>query len=50
MGENDNIGGGKGRKDKFLLRNDRILETEFLKGGIMVRLRRKFKENKRIME
>lgn len=43
-------GGREGKKDQFLMKNDRILEIRLLKGEIRVRLREKIKGNdKRIM-
>lgn len=42
MGRNDNTGGGEERKDnKFLVKDDTILETEFLKGEVMVKTEKK---------
>lgn len=46
MGRNDNIGGGEERRDnKFLIKGDTMLQTEFLNEGIMERLRRKINRN-----
>lgn len=39
-----------GGEVKFLIKTDKILETEFLKGGIMVRLGREIKGNNKGME
>lgn len=41
---------GNGRKVKFLIKTDGILEYKFLKGGIMMRLGRKIKGNNKGME
>ena len=45
IGGNDNTGGGEERKyNKFLIKDDTILETEFLKGEIMVKTEEKSTE------
>lgn len=46
MGRNDNIEGREERRDnKFLIKGDAMLQTEFLNEGIMERLRRKINRN-----
>lgn len=50
-GEMITLGEGKRRENKFLIKGDIMLETEFLNEGIMERLRRKINRNsKRRME